>query len=182
MSRRTFIDSRRRRPRSGRAGDAKNRCVGPPGPQGLLSKRPVNAAWSYLAARFSLMPRMVETRHRGQHIGSVCSIAVLRTNCVVAFASYILDRPSQGYIKGPTRSAWYTPRHQGRCVKRVTRAALADLHQLHRAVPFARDHAINPLSNGRVKFASTFFEALVVQDFYFAAHVPDQPGLLQSIF
>ena len=33
---------------------------------------------------------------------------------------------------------------------RVTRAALADLHQLHRAVPFARDHAINPLTNGRV--------------------------------
>ena len=77
----------------------------PPGPQGLLSKRPVNAAWSYLAA-FSLMLRMVETRHRGQHIGSVRSVAVLRTNCVVAFANHILDRLSQGSIKGPTRSAW----------------------------------------------------------------------------
>ena len=112
------------------------------------------------------MPHMIETRYRGQHIGSVRSIAVLRTNCVVAFASYILDRPSQGYIKGPTRSACYTA-PPGARVKRVTRAALADLHQLHRAVPFARDHAINPLSNGRVKFASTFFEALAVQDFYF---------------
>jgi hypothetical protein len=37
--------------------------------------------------------------------------------------------------------------------------------------------AVNPLANDRVALASTFFEALAVEDFYFAASVLDQAGL-----
>ena len=32
-------------------------------------------------------------------------------------------------------------------------------------MPFGCDHAVDPLANGRVTFARTFFEALAVEDF-----------------
>jgi hypothetical protein len=47
--------------------------------------------------------------------------------------------------------------------------------------PLRRDDAGNVLTDGRVAFASAFFESLAVQYFYFAARVLDQPRLLQRV-